>query len=456
MNTFDLEIIPKNGKIHFIGIGGISMSGLAEIMLGRGYKVSGSDIAETHIVKKLKNLGAEIYIGQSADNIKNCDLVVFTAAIREDNPEFKAAKEKGVLMIDRPTLLGSVMKYFKYAVAVSGTHGKTSTTSMMTHIMLSQCCDPTISLGGELSAIGGNIRVGKSDYFLCEACEYHQSFLKFFPYISIILNVEEDHLDYFTGIDHIVETFRSLALLTPDDGAVVANIDSENVCRTVEGIDRTIITCSLEKNADYKAENITFNALGHGEFDIIEKGKLLGRVKLSVPGIHNVSNATCAIAAARYLGFDFEKIAAGLLSYSGVDRRFQFKGEKNGVTVIDDYAHHPTEINTTLQTAKGLDYKNIWCVFQPHTYTRTKALYKDFAKVLNCGINIILIDIYAAREPDTGLVSSKQLAGDIEGATYIPDFEGCVEFLNENAKEGDLVITMGAGTVFKVGDMFLK
>lgn len=455
MNTFDLGKIPKNGKIHFIGIGGISMSGLAEIMLGRGYKVSGSDITETHIVKKLKNMGAEIYIGHSADNIKNCDLVIYTAAIHPDNPEYVEAERQNVLMIDRPTLLGSVMKYFKYAVAVSGTHGKTSTTSMMTHIMLSACCDPTISIGGELPAIGGNIRVGKSDYFLCEACEYHQSFLKFFPYISIILNVEEDHLDYFSGLDHIIDTFRSLALLTPPDGAVVANIDNENVCRTIEGIDKKVISCSIETDADYKAENITFDSKGCGEFDIFEKGHLLGRVHLSVPGLHNVSNAVCSIAASRYLGFPFEKIAAGLLSYGGVDRRFQLKGEKNGVCVIDDYAHHPTEIRATLSTAKNMDYKNIWCVFQPHTYTRTKTLYNDFIDALSCGINVIVIDIYAAREPDTGLVSSKQLAGDIEGATYIPDFESCVKFLGENAKEGDLVITMGAGTVFKVGDMFL-
>ena len=452
MNTFDLGQIPGNGKIHFMGIGGISMSGLAEIMLGRGYKVSGSDITETHIVKKLRSLGAEIYIGQSGENITDCDLVVYTAAIREDNPEFKAAKEKGILMIDRPTLLGSVMKNFKYAVAVSGTHGKTSTTSMMTHIMLSQCCDPTISLGGELSAISGNIRVGKSDYFLCEACEYHQSFLKFFPYISIILNVEEDHLDYFRDLDHIVDTFRSLALLTPDDGAVVVNVDNENTVRAVEGIDKTIVTCSVEKNADYKAENITFNALGHATFDLLEKGNLLGKVQLSVAGLHNVSNAVCAIAAARYMGFDFEKIAQGLLSYSGVDRRFQFKGEKNGVTVIDDYAHHPTEINATLSTAEKLDFKNVWCVFQPHTYTRTKALYSDFVSVLGkYNIKPVIIDIYAAREVDTLGVSSALLTEKINenggNATYIPDFGDIADYLRGHAGENDMILIMGAGDI---------
>lgn len=455
MNTFDLGKIPENGKIHFIGIGGISMSGLAEIMLGRGYSVSGSDITETHITQKLRSLGAEICIGQCAGNIKDCDLVVYTAAIREDNPEFAEAKRRGILMIERPTLLGSVMKYFKYAVAVSGTHGKTSTTSMMTHIMLSSGCDPTVSIGGELPAIGGNIRVGKSDYFLCEACEYHQSFLEFFPYISIMLNIEEDHLDYFSGLDHIIDTFRSLALLTPDDGAVVANYDDENVRRTLKDTGKRVITCSVKGDADYTVKNVVFNDRGCGGFDVFEKGEFLGRAVLSVPGMHNVSNAVCSIAASRYLGFPFEKIRAGLLSYGGVDRRFQLKGTKDGVTVIDDYAHHPTEINATLSTVENMSYKNVWCVFQPHTYTRTKTLYDDFVKVLSRDINIIIIDIYAAREPDTGLVSSRQLAGDIKGAVYIPDFESTVKFLKENAKDGDLILTMGAGTVFKIGNMFL-
>jgi len=456
LNTFNLETLPKNGKIHFIGIGGISMSGLAEIMIGKGYKVSGSDITKTHITDNLEKLGAEIFLGHNAENIKDYDAVIYTAAIHTDNPEFQAAEKSGCIMIDRPTLLGAVMKHFKYAVAVSGTHGKTSTTSMMSHIMLSSSCDPTISIGGELPAIGGNIRVGKSDYFLCEACEYHQSFLKFFPYISIILNIEEDHLDYFKNLDHIIDTFHSLALLTPEDGAVVANIDDENVCRAVENTNKKIITCSLLSEADYHAGDIGFDKSGCGEFDVYEKGNMLGHIRLSVPGLHNCLNAVCAIAASRYLGFSFEKIKNGLLSYSGVDRRFQFKGEKNGVTVIDDYAHHPTEIAATLNTAKTMDYNNIWCVFQPHTYTRTKTLYNDFISALSCEINVIVIDIYAAREPDTGLVSSKQLAGDIEGATYIPDFESCVDFLNKNAKAGDMVITMGAGTVFKVGDMYLK
>ena len=432
------------------------MSGLAEILLGRGYTVSGSDMSESPLTEKLRSLGAEVFIGQRASNIKNCDLIVYTAAISPDNEEFIAAQASGAVVIDRATLLGSVMKSYKYAVAVAGTHGKTSTTSMMTHIMLAAECDPTVSIGGELASIGGNIRVGKSDYFVCESCEYHGSFLKFFPYISMILNVEADHLDYFRGIDHIIETFRSFALLVPDDGAVVANIDNENVVKTVSGIDRRIITGSVKSpDADYYARNIKDNN-GFGEFEICEKGAPLGTIRLSVPGCHNVSNAVCAVAAARYLGLSIKKIAQGLFEYKGVGRRFEIKGERNGALLIDDYAHHPTEISATLATAKNMDCKNIYCVFQPHTYTRTKALFDDFVTALSCGINIIITDIYAAREKDTGIVSSKQLADAIDGAVYIKEFSDCAEYLKEKTQPGDLVITMGAGSVFKIGDMFLE
>ena len=433
------------------------MSGLAEILLGRGYKVSGSDMQQSSLTDKLISLGATVYIGQKASNIKDCDLIVYTAAIKENNEEFIAAKESGAPLIDRATLLGAVMRSYKYAVAVSGTHGKTSTTSMMSHIMLQAELDPTISIGGELPAIDGNIRVGQSDYFVCEACEYCESFLKFFPYISIILNVEEDHLDYFKDINHIIRAFHGLALLPPADGAVVANIDNKNAIDAVKDINCELITCSIETNADYCAKHSEPDNLGCYSFDIYEKGKNLGNIKLSVPGKHNVSNAVCAIAASRRLGVSFEDIKEGLLSYGGVNRRFEKKGEKHGITVIDDYAHHPTEIEATLKTAEKMDCKNIWCVFQPHTYTRTKTLYHDFVKKFNASrAKILMLDIYAAREKDTGLVSSKQLAGDIKDCTYFPSFEECAEYLKENAQRGDLIITMGAGDVYKVGDIFLN
>ena len=444
--------------MHFIGIGGISMSGLAEILLGRGYKVSGSDTNESGITKKLRALGAEIYIGQKAENIHPCDLIVYTAAIKEDNEEYIAAARSGIRLIDRAELLGAVMRAYRQAVAIAGTHGKTTTTSMMTHIMLAANADPTVSLGGELSAIDGNIRVGKSDCFVCEACEYHGSFLRFFPFVSVILNIEEDHLDYFRDIEHIKETFRGFAELVPEDGAVVADIDGENVRAALCGTEKNVITCSYDsENADYHAADISYNSRGEGSFTLFEKGVLLGRITLSVPGRHNVSNAVCAAAAARFLGVPFDAIKRGLLSYGGVHRRFEYKGEKNGVTVLDDYAHHPTEIEATLKTAESMNAGAVWCVFQPHTYTRTKKLFADFARVLGrSSVNVLMLDIYAAREKDTGLVSSKELSDAIPGSRYMPGFRECAEFLRQNAKSGDIVITMGAGDVYKVGDLFLK
>ena len=457
LNNFNINSIKKNGHVHFIGIGGISMSGLAEILLGRGFTVSGSDMQASSLTSKLQKLGATIYIGQRASNIKDYDLIVYTAAIKEDNEEFVAAKQSGAPLVDRATLLGAVMRSYKYAVAVSGTHGKTSTTSMMTHIMLQAKLDPTVSLGGELAAIDGNIRVGNSDHFVCEACEYHESFLKFFPYISIILNVEEDHLDYFRDINHIISAFHALALLPPPDGAVVANIDNKNTVEAVKNINCELITCSKETKADYYAVNIETDSFGCASFDLYEKGEKLGQIKLSVPGLHNVSNAVCAAAAARRLKVSFADIKTGLLSYGGVKRRFEKKGEKNGVTVIDDYAHHPTEIKATLTTAEKTDCKNIWCVFQPHTYTRTKTLYSDFIEAFTASrAKVLMLDIYAAREKDTGIVSSKQLASDIPGCKYFPSFEECAAYLREKAEKGDIIITMGAGDIYKVGDIFLN
>ncbi len=453
--TFSLSSFPPHAHVHFIGIGGISMSGLAEILIDRGYIVSGSDRAETHITKKLEAKGARIYIGQCASNIENPDVVVYSAAISPDNPERIAAEKSSAVVFDRATLMGAIMKLYKYPVAVSGTHGKTTTTSMLTHIFLSAELDPTISLGGELPAIGGNIRVGRGDHFLCEACEYHQSFLRFFPLVSIILNVEEVHLDYFRDLNHIKETFRALADLTPKEGATIINSDDENTVDAIRGTAARIITCSIKKEADYEARDISFSKGGTPSFTVYEKGAPLGTVSLSVHGMHNVSNALCTVAAARFLGIPFDKISEGLADFIGVGRRFEVKGKKNGVTVIDDYAHHPTEIAATLSTAKEAAQGTVFSVFQPHTYTRTKTLFPEFVAALS-GAAPLILDIYAAREKDTGLVSAKELADAIPGARYFPSFDACLAFLRENAKDGDMVLTMGAGDVYKIGEMFLQ
>ena len=396
--------------IHFIGIGGISMSGLAEILLGEDFPVSGSDAKESDLTRQLEEKGAKIYIGQRASNITNdVELVVYTAAIHPDNPEYACAKERNLPMLTRAELLGQIMKNYQLPIAVSGTHGKTTTTSMISHILLEADTDPTISVGGILPAIHGNIRVGQSETFITEACEYTNSFLSFFPKISIILNIDADHLDFFKDLEDIRNSFRRFAALLPADGTLIINQDIPNVEEITRGLDCEILTYSLKEKADYHAENIEFDKFAHASFDCIKGEENLGRFTLSVPGMHNVSNALSAIALGVKIGIDLPAIQKGLLHFSGTDRRFQYKGKVAGVTVIDDYAHHPTEIQATLKTAKNYPHKTTWCVFQPHTYTRTKALMQEFAQALSLADKVILADIYAARETDTLGISSANL-----------------------------------------------
>ena len=338
--------------VHFIGIGGISMSGLAEILLEEGFHISGSDAKESALTDALEKKGARIYYGQRASNISDStDVVVYTAAIHPDNPEFARAKELGIPMLTRAELLGQIMRNYDTPIAVAGTHGKTTTTSMLSHILLKGDCDPTISVGGILPAIGGNIRVGQSETFLTEACEYTNSFLSFFPKISIILNMDADHLDFFKDIDDIRRSFRRFAELLPADGTLIINADTPEYQSITEGLSCQVITYGLENNADYTASDITYDEFGHASFNVRYKGSDLGRCSLKVPGSHNVSNALSAVAAGRLLNLSWEVIAEGLLSFTGTDRRFQYKGTVGGVTIIDDYAHHPTEIEATLKAA---------------------------------------------------------------------------------------------------------
>ncbi|MDD6308875.1 MAG: UDP-N-acetylmuramate--L-alanine ligase [Clostridia bacterium] len=453
MDAFELSSLKRGSHVHFIGIGGISMSGLAAILLDKGFTVSGSDMNASPITDHLKELGATIYIGQRASNIHCPDAVVYSAAIHADNEEFIAAQASCPVVMDRATLLGAIMKLYPYPIAVSGTHGKTTTTAMLTHIELAADLSPTVSIGGELPAIQGNVRVGSGAHFICEACEYHQSFLRFFPLVSIILNIEADHLDYFRDLEHIKETFRALAELTPSTGAVIINKDDKNTCDAMEGVAKNMITCSRIGDADYVAKNISAED-GCPSFEVWEHGECLGQVALSVHGMHNVSNALCAIAAARFVGVGFPAIQQGLLDFRCVGRRFEEKGTAAGVTVIDDYAHHPTEIAATLRVAASTAKGRIWSVFQPHTYTRTKTLFPQFVSALS-GADPFILDIYAAREKDTGLVSAAQLAEAIPGATYMRSFADCAAYILEHAKPGDMLLTMGAGDVNKVGLLFL-
>ena len=437
--------------IHFIGIGGISMSGLAEILLGENFMISGSDAKESPLTKSLEEKGAKIYYGQRASNITDeVEVVVYTAAIHPDNPEFACAASRNLPMLTRAELLGQIMRNYETPIAIAGTHGKTTTTSMVSHILLEGKCDP---------AIGGNIRVGESETFVTEACEYTNSFLSFFPKISVILNIDADHLDFFKDIDDIRRSFRRFAELLPSDGTLIINADIPNYREITDGLLCRVITYSLENPADYTAANITYDKYGRASFDVLKDGVKVGSYFLKVPGLHNVSNALASAALGHLLGLDEESIIRGLGSFTGTDRRFQYKGEVGGVTVIDDYAHHPTEIEATLTASGNYPHKKIWCVFQPHTYTRTKALLPEFARALSLADHVVLADIYAARETDDLGISSADLQKLIAElgtpCEYFPTFDEIENFLLGNCSSGDLLITMGAGDVVNIGEHLL-
>ncbi|WP_139905952.1 UDP-N-acetylmuramate--L-alanine ligase [Clostridium thermarum] len=456
--TFDLDG-DINKRVHFIGIGGISMSALAQILLERGYKVSGSDMKSSNIIKKLKDKGAEIYIGHHADNVLSSDLVVYTAAVSMENPEILKASELNIPIMDRAEFLGAIMKGHRYNIAVTGTHGKTTTTSMISHILLEAQVDPTILVGGELDLIDGNVRTGKSEYFITEACEYKGSFLKFYPYMGIILNIDADHLDYYRDIDHIKDTFEQFTKLIPKEGYFIGNTEDERVKELMDKCSCNTVSYGFNKGT-LQAHNISFNHKGCPSFDVIHERKFLFRITLSVPGKHNVLNSLAAIGSALALNIDKQHIIQGLLSYGGTHKRFELKGVKNGVTVIDDYAHHPTEIKATLSTAKNYPHKRILCVFQPHTYSRTLALLDDFVESFYDADEVILADIYAAREKDTGIISSDKLGDRLREksvkCTNIHSFKDIAAYLEANAREGDLILTLGAGDIVKVGEEFLQ
>lgn len=452
----------KPCHVHFIGIGGISMSGLADILLDRGFTVSGSDAKESELTDRLKQAGAKIATPQSAKNIESPDVVVYTAAIHEDNPEFQECVRRRIPMMTRAELLGELMLNYRENINVSGTHGKTTTTSMISEILLSAGEDPTISVGGMLKSIGGNIRVGRSDTFVAEACEYTNSFLSFFPTLSVVLNVEADHLDFFRDIDDIRNSFRQFIMKLPQDerGYLVINGDIQNVGYFLRDLKCGYTTFGKSEEYDYAAKDIEYDEHARASYTLLVKGKEAGKVMLGVPGQHNVYNSLAAIAVSDRIGIDRDTAIGALRNYTGTDRRFQYRGEVNGAAVIDDYAHHPQEVAATLKTAQMYPHKKLYVVFQPHTYTRTKALLNEFAKALMYCDEVILPDIYPARETDTLGVSSGDLSKRINqlggSARYIPDFASCEKFILEAVKPGDLLITMGAGNVVNIADDLVK
>ncbi len=450
----------KPEAIHFIGIGGISMSGLAEILLDEGFTVTGSDAHETKLTDRLETKGARIAYGQCAENItEGIDVVVYTAAVHPDNPEFAAAQAKGLPILTRAELLGQMMKNYENSVAVAGTHGKTSTTSMITEILLAADADPTISVGGILNSIGGNIRVGASGLFVTEACEYTNSFLSFFPSLEVILNIEADHLDFFKGIEDIRNSFRLFAEKLPEDGTLIINSDIEKYEDVIKDLPCHVITFGSQEGSKYQAVGIIYDDLARPTYELKIDGEIADTVTLGVPGEHNVYNSLAAIAVCLELGISMDMIKAGLKRFTGTNRRFEKKGDLNGVTIIDDYAHHPQEIKATLSTAQNYPHNKLWVVFQPHTYTRTKAFLDEFADALSLADEVILADIYAARETDNLGISSGDIAERIEKkgvkAHYISTFDEIENFILNNCIHGDLLITMGAGDIVKVGEKLL-
>ncbi len=453
--------IQPNSHIYFIGIGGISMSGLAEILKDRGCQVSGTDIKESDVTKHLESLGITIHYGHRAENITDdIDLVVYTAAIHPGNPELEAAKEKQIPLMDRARLLGHIMEEYQYSVAVAGTHGKTTTTSMVSEILLEAEKDPTITVGGILPAIHSNVKIGHSPYFVAEACEYFDSFLQFTPLVGVILNVEADHLDYFKTLDNIRRSFHAFAQRIPAGGLLVLNASIAHPEELEENLHCSVATFGLKENACWQARNIVHEPNGKNSFDVYYQGEFYTSVHLDIPGKHNITNALAAVASAHFLDIPAEVCARGLSHFTGVNRRFQRKGEKRGIVVIDDYAHHPTEIMATLSAARNVRHNKLWCVFQPHTYSRTKNLFDEFGRAFGDADEIIVADIYAARETDDGTISAAMLAERIvkEGgnARYVGDFAAIRQHLETHCRTGDLLLTVGAGDVYKIGEEFLK
>lgn len=447
-------------SIYFSGIGGVSMSGLAMLLQDAGFTISGSDRSRSPLTETLEALGIRVWYGQRAENITDSiDCMVFTSAIRPDNPEYIAARERGLPSLTRGQLMGQIMRHYDMPIGISGTHGKTTTTSMAGEILLRAGLDPTLALGGILKGIDGNMRIGKSGYFVTEACEYTNSFLDFAPKVGIILNIGPDHLDFFKNLADIRQSFRRYAELLPPDGCLILNGEIENPREITEGLACRVVTFGGDASSDYYPTEIRYDASGHPSFLLHGPGRKERTFTLQVPGEHNVYNAMAAIALADFLSIEEQATAEALFAFQGTERRFEYKGRIGGVTVIDDYAHHPEEITATLKAARQCAHGRIWCVFQPHTYTRTKAFLKEFAQSLTLADKVVLAEIYPARETDDLGVSSGLLQREIQAlgreCHYFPTFDEIETFLLENCINGDLLITMGAGDVVEIGETLL-
>lgn len=456
----NIENIRKYKHVHMIGIGGVSMSGIAEILHHWGFKVTGSDSNYSEIIDKLVKTGIPVTIGHDFDNLATSDAVVYTAAVHPDDPEMIRARELNIPIIERCDFLGELTKSFENTIGVSGTHGKTTTTSMVSNCFLKANLDPSIQVGGFLKQLDGNYRIGNSEHFIIEACEYVESFLKFRPKAEIILNIDNDHLDYFKTFERIQEAFIKYVKLLPDDGVLVLNGDDKNCLELAKFTKATIITYGIENtNTDFVATNISFNDNGFASFDVLYQNQPFGTFHLCVAGKHNILNALACIALCHHYKISVTHLQEGLKDFTGANRRLEYKGKCKQACVYDDYAHHPTEIKATKNALYNKKFNETWVIFQPHTYSRTKNLLDDFAHALIGFDHIILTDIYAARETNTYNISSTDLATKIKDlgkeCIYVSEFSKIVEYIKQHVKDNDIILTLGAGTVTNIGPMLV-
>lgn len=455
--TVDIKTFFKPGtRVHLAGIGGVSMCPLAEVLAGMGLQVQGSDMSESDTVRQLRAQGIPVAVGHSAENLKDCALVIRTAAIHDDNPEIAGAIARGIPVYERAQAWGAIMQHYQNAVCISGTHGKTTTTSMATHIFMAAQADPTIMIGGTLPLLHSGYRVGRGDTIILESCEYCNSFLNFFPTVAVILNVEADHLDFFKDLADIEHSFHAFADLVPQRGYIISNADDPGAREAVKGLSHPVFTFGIaDPDADCTAHNVAFHD-GCPTFDVVIRGETYAHVELHIAGRHNILNSLAAASAAYVLGIPGSAVEEGLATFHGAGRRFERKGTFHGADVFDDYAHHPAELHALLTTAQSMGYERVICAFQPHTYTRTKALFDDFVRELQLPDVTILAEIYAAREKNDIGISSQDLAAKIPGAVYCSTLDQVADQLAKLARPGDLILTVGAGDIFRAGEKLLE
>lgn len=448
------KLLKEKKRIHFIGIGGSGMCPLAEILHTWGYEVSGSDNNTGDNIDKLRGLGMRVILGQKAENIKGAEIIVYTAAILKDNPELVAALESDIPTFERAALFGAISRMYGNCICVCGTHGKTTVTSMLTQVLVMADKDPSAVIGGRLPLIDSHGIAGKSDTLVCEACEFNDHYHELDPNVSVILNVDEDHLEYFKNLDNIVASFRKFADMTSN--TVIYNADDANTVRTLEGYDKRLISFGRSESCDYYPANITYNRGAFAEFDVMSKGEKIAHLKLNIPGEHNILNSLAAFAAAKNAGCTNSQCEKGISAFGGAGRRFEVLGEFNGITIADDYAHHPGELEVTLNAVMKMGYNTVWAVFQPFTYTRTKLLFDDFVRVLQIPDKCVMTEIMGSREVNTYGIYTKDLADKIPGSVWFNTFEEVVDHTLKHAKKGDIIITLGCGDIYKAAKMMTR